>query len=197
MRNPAKTIVFAIIALGYCAQAGAATLSLVPATTTVVSGSAFSVDLVISGLGDGIAPSLGDFDVDIGFDPLALVWLGSSLGTELGDLGLGEAFDASFGEVLPGVVNIAEVSFLTVGELDGSQSDSFVLATLDFMVLAAGGTTPIDILSVLSLGDALGDPVAVDGIGGSIVTVTAIPLPAAVWLLACAIGMLPVTRSRR
>lgn len=198
MKISGNSIIPAVVALVLCAQAGAATLSFAPSAITAVSGSTFAVELVISGLGDGDAPSLGDFDIHIGFDPFALDWVASSLGTALGDVGLGEALDVSFGEVAPGLVNIAEVSFLTVGELNGLQSDSFVIATLDFMVLAPPGTsTPIDILGVLSLGDAAGDSIVVDGVSGSIVSVTAIPLPAAAWLFASALGIVSLARSRR
>ena len=177
-------------------SAGAATLSIEPGAVTVNPGATFSVDLVISGLGDGSSPSVGDFDIDIGFDPLDLGLVGIALGSGLGDLGLGEAIDVSFGEVLPGVANVAEVSFLADDELDAMQPDTFVLATLEFMAigLGAGDTAGIDILAVFSLGDALGDPIAVDGLSGAVVT--AIPLPGALWLFACAVFALSGMKRR-
>lgn len=178
------------LALSLGVPAGAASLTILPSSTLVTPGGAFAVDLVVSGLGDAAAPSVGAFDIDIGFDPTDLTLIGVTLGTALGDVGLGEALDASFGHYLPGVINIAEVSFLAPATLDAAQPDSFVLATLAFAAtgMAAGDTTTLGILTVLSLGDALGDPLTADALTGA--TVTAIPVPAAVWLFAGALAAL-------
>ena len=175
-----------------------ATISLMPGTLEVETGVTFSLDLVVSGLSDSSAPSVGVFDIDIGFDPFAVMFVGYSLGNGLGDLSLGEAFDASFGLALPGLLNVAEVSFLTAGELDGGQPDNFVLATLDFVTMPGldpGQTTAIDILNVLSLGDSNGDPLMIDGTNGSVITATAVPIPGAMWLFMCALGVLSATRT--
>ena len=166
-----------------CANAHAATVSLEPATASAAPGSTVSLSLVVSGLGDLVASSLADFDIDIGFDASALTFAGYSLGTALGDTGTGEALDVSFGLFSPGVVNIAQVSFLTPGELDALQGDTVVVATLDFVLsgLAAGATTSVDVAGVFALGDTAGGGIPLDGTAGALVT--AIPLPAAVWLL--------------
>jgi hypothetical protein len=175
-----------------CASpAGAATISLIPAAADVRPGDAVTIDVVIAGLVDGAAPSLGDFDIDIAFDAAALGFVSYTLGTELG--GPGEALDVSFGFFPPGGVNIAQVSLLTVSELDLNQSDTFVLATLafDVLALAPGETTSIDITGVYALGDADGNPIPLDGTSGTILTgvPAAIPLPGALCLLASALAL--------
>ena len=80
-------------------------------------------------------------------------------------------------------------------ELDGVQGDTFVLATLDFVLsgLSAGESTMVDVLGVFALGDATGSPLPVDGTAGA--TISAIPLPAAGWLLGSALLVLSVRRS--
>lgn len=174
----------------------AASLSLSPGTLQILPGTGFSIDLVVSGLGDGAAPSAGVFDIDIGFDPNDLAFSGHTLGTGLGDLAIGEAIDVSFGVLVPGVVNVAEVSFLSALELDAAQPDSFVLATLNFVSLSGlmpGETTVVDILSVLAFGDSSGEPIAIDGTSGASITAI-VPLPGAIWLFLFAIGVLPALR---
>jgi hypothetical protein len=89
----------------------------------------------------------------LGFDPGALSFLGYDLGSFLGDLGLVEAVDYSWGDVGGGTVNLAEVSLLDAAScvscippyLDDIQPDTFVLATLDFLVdtLPPGTSTDV------------------------------------------------------
>jgi len=172
MKTIKRIAVFTAMAGLYSLNASAATLSLEPSAISVAPGSGFSIDLAVSGLGNAGAPSVGAFDINIGFDPSALGLVGISLGLELGDVSLGEAIDVSLGEFAPGMANVAEVSFLTVAELDALQPDTFLLATLDFMVtgLDTGNSTVIDINGVLSLGDSLGNPISIDSVSGTLVT---------------------------
>lgn len=167
------------------APATAATLSLLPAASDATPGSTLLLDVVVAGLGDAAAPSLAAFDFDIGFDPAVLSLDEVSFGGFLGDMALGEALDVSFGELAPGLVNVAEVSFLAGGTLDALQPDGFVLATLSFTVgaLAGGQTTVVEFAAVAGLADGAAMPLPVDATNGAVVTGTVIPLPAALWLL--------------
>lgn len=176
--------------------APAVTLSLQPDNQSVTGGASFSVDLLVSGLGDTEAPALGDFEVDIVLDPSALSFSGYALGAMLGEVSLLESLDVSFGEVAPGRINLAQVSLLPIAELEALQTASFVLATLTFSAsgLLPGESTAIDIASVLALGDAAGNPLAVDSLGGA--TVSAVPLPAAIWLLGAGLLSLALGRQR-
>lgn len=197
MTRTQLTIVLIAVLNVFAVPARAATLSLAPGTISVMPSGSFSIDLVIAGLGDLDAPSVGDFDIDVGFDPLALSLIGFDLGTELGDLTLGEAIDVSFGEIAAGLVNVAQVSFLSDAELNTTQPDTFVLATFEFTVsgLAGGESTVIDIASVWSLGDALGNPIPVTQVSSAVVT--AIPVPAALWGFAAGIAWLAGMSNRR
>lgn len=186
-----SSILLAACTLAAASTAGATTISLVPAAADVRPGDVVVIDVLIEGLGANVAPALGDFDIDIAFDPAALGFVSYTLGTGLG--GPGEALDVSFGFFPPGGVNIAQVSLLTADELNLSQPDTFVLATLafDVIALAPGETTSIDISGVFALGDADGSPLTLDGTSGTVLTgIPAVPLPGALLLLASALGAL-------
>jgi hypothetical protein len=133
--------------------------SLEPADQDAAPTDVVSVDLVASALpADGI----GAFDVDITYDPGALSFLGYTLGSTLGGVGLcgdpTDAWDCSFGDLGGGVVNLAELSFLATVDLLALQGGGpIVLATLDFMVdvLAPGDSTLLGIFGwSISSGEA-------------------------------------------
>lgn len=151
-------------------QASAIMISLSPASQTAEPTDMVGLDLMVSGLNSGGADSLGDFDIDIGFDTSALSFMGYSLGTGLGDVGLAEAVDFSFGD-LGGLINLSEVSLLFPFELDALQPDSFTLATLDFMVdvLNPGSSTIVFIDQVWAIGDGFGQVLQVDGLGDAVI----------------------------
>ena len=141
-------------------DARAAVIHLLPPNISVSPGSTVILDLTISDLGGA---TVGDFDVDIGFDPAALTFQGVTLGTALGDVGAGEAIDFGSGLLLPGLVNVVEVSLLAPAALAALQSPPFSLALLEFEVssLAAGKSTLVEILQVNALGDSGGIALAV------------------------------------
>jgi hypothetical protein len=174
-----------VLALAATMPAGAITLGFQPASQAVNVGDTATVDLVISGLGNGAAPSLGTFDVDVAFDPAVLDFDAVVFGTGLDLFGLGSDQDHVLGT---GTVNLFELSFDTEDELNTQQPDAFVLATLSFTALSAGSSDLI--LSVNALGDALGDPIQYDLDQGTIrsVAANAVPEPASLPLLA--LGML-------
>jgi hypothetical protein len=170
-------------------RADAASITLSPATLAPPSGSTFSLDVVVSGLGAGVAPSLGAFDLDVAYDPAQLTFSGASFGTFLGTPP-GEAIT----DVLPGAgsVNLAEVSLLAPAALDGMQPASFTVATLQFVALS-------EIPSVVSvssglLSDAFGAPIGIESLASATVSPTsAVPEPGAFLLYAA--GLVVVARS--
>ena len=162
-------------------SAAAVTLSLQPSSQTAASGSTVSLELVIAGLGDFAPASLGDFDIDLSYDPAALSFSGITLGGFLGDTALFEAVDYSGGDLGGGLVNLAEVSFLEPEAascifcvppyLDAIQPDTFALATVDFLVdgLASGASTNVAIDTVHALGDGFGIALPLDATADAVI----------------------------
>jgi hypothetical protein len=181
-------------------QAAALFLSLDPSAQNASPGDPVSLDLVVSGLGDFAPDSLGAFDVDIGYDPAALVFTGYTLGSLLGDPFLFEALDLSLGD-LGVVINLAEVSLLSDSELDALQPASFVLATLDFTVLtlSPGSSTLVTIDNVYAIGDAFGQPLPVDGTNDAVISNPSgnIPEPSILALMSLGLGLAGLDMARR
>ena len=172
----------------------AVTIEFVPAAQSVSLGGAVAVDLLISELGGGVAPSLGTFDLDVSFDPTVLTATDVAFGPFLGDPLLVEAL-TGFSFAL-GVFDFFELSFLLPSELDALQPDSFVLATLFFDAVGPGTSSLV--ISDAILGDAFGDPLSANLSTGSVtVTQATIAAPGAIWLLAPALFLLLHKRSAR
>lgn len=174
----------ALIAIPHLA--GAATISVDPASQTASVGNNIDVGITISGLGSGGSPSLSTFDLDILFDPSHLFYLGADfgdpvLGDQLDLFGFGSLFsDSESG----GILNLYELSFDLPDDLDLLQADSFTLATVHFNVLSAAKSA-VDI-AINSLGDSLGDPIAADTISGFVDSRApsgTVPEPSVAWLL--------------
>lgn len=179
-----------LLALG-AGAAHAITVEVLPPTQAAGVGDVVEVHLAISGLGDLIAPSLGVFDVDVGFDPTILSFTGATfgdplLGDQLDLLGLGSVSTLTPGA---GVVDLFELSLDPADVLDTEQAGAFTLASLAFIAVGAGSTDLT--VSVEALGDALGGPLATELSGGS-VTVTGIPpvaAPGSLVLVLVAVGL--------
>jgi hypothetical protein len=197
-----RTIGFGFLLVGALAlavlAADAAVLELDPSAVTASPGDTVTVDLVASGLGGA---AVGDFDVDISFEPGHLTFTGLTLTAKLGDIALGDALDFSLGD-LGGIVNVALVSTLSPAALALLQSDPLILATLTFDVtgLAAGKSTTIAVDVVNALGDANGQDVSVATLGASTVRApggTAVPGPAPLWLVGAGLLWLTGSGARR
>jgi hypothetical protein len=150
-----------------------------PVSQTAPVGDSVTVDIFISGLGDGFAPSLSAFDLDVVYDPAVLSFSSYALGPYLGDTLLWEAFDDSWGLIASDRVDIAEVSFLLDSELDSLQPGKFTLASLTFDILAAGQSDLT--LENVVLGDAFGGELVVDKIQNGVIN--PVPEPATLLLL--------------
>jgi hypothetical protein len=175
-------LVVASLMLVFCnaTVSQAVTLGFDPISQEVLLGDQADVELVISGLGWYAPDSLSTFDLDIGYDPTILGFNSATFGDPV----LGDQLDlwtlGSLTAVTPrvGTVNLYELSFDTVADLNDYQADSFTLATLTFNTLAVG-TSPLGI-SINALGDSWGDLLVADIQGGSI---SPVPEPATLLLV--------------
>jgi len=156
-------------------------LSLDPVTQPSTPGDIISVTIMIDGLGDFEASSLGGFNLDILFDASILSFTSYSLFDSLGDVDLLEADDFSWGLTEPGKVNVSEVSYLFDFELWDMQPGSFALAELFFSVNQSGinQTTSVS-FGDMELTDAVGQEINVDRVNDAAVS---IPTPATLMLM--------------
>lgn len=187
--NKALLGVFVALAgWGVSLPASAILIGFGPSGQVVGVGDAPSVDLVISGLGDGVAPSVGTFDLDVNFDAGVLNLSSVVFGTQLDVLGLGSL---QFSTPGAGLVNLFELSFDLPVDLDTLQSSSFVLATLTFDALAVGASGLT--ITLNALGDAEGNALGADlGSGSITVSRAAVPVPEPAVLPLLALGVLGV-----
>jgi len=174
----------------------AATLAIVPSAASVQVGNSFSVDLVISGLVDFAAPSLGSYDIEFAYDDSLVAFDSVTFGgagpdqLDLLNLGSITVLDAS----TSGTVFLGQVSLDDTDTLNNLQLGSFTLARLYFLGSTVGSAS-LSIANSL-LADALGDELFLDETPAqsSIQVVPAVPVPAAVWLFASSVGLLPLFR---
>lgn len=180
-----------LLSLAFCAAwlglplaASATTIAIEPGAPVVGLGDPVTAVISISGLGDSAPESLSIFDIDVSFDPTILSLTSVGFGGQLG-LSL-----ASITEGL-GSVNLFELSFTSVSDLDTAQPGSFTLATLSFDTLAAG-TSSLG-LSTIQLGNALGNPIQAVALGSSVdVEVPRDPIPEPTSVVVFLIGSLIV-----
>jgi hypothetical protein len=151
-------------------------ISLTPPIQSVANGSFFDVFLDISGLGSGVAPSVGAFDLRVLFDPSRLSFdsvafgdpvLGDQLGPVSGSL-TGSANDS-----LAGSLSLLGISLDAASDVDSLQAPAFALARIRFAAIGVG-TSSLSLTDII-LGDANGDPLVPDVVRGAEVSVQAVP----------------------
>jgi hypothetical protein len=120
--------------------ADAAIITLSPDNTAPSVGNSLQVDVGISGLGNGAAPSLGAFLVELVFDDTLSTFDSAVYGPFLGDTDPLSFETDIFTTSGPGFVSLDEFSFLFDFELDALQADAFTLATVSFDVIDAGSS---------------------------------------------------------
>ena len=203
MKVKIKLLMFIIYGFGLSIMSplaiGGVILELSPSSQTAAPGANISLDLKISGLTSGGAPSLGDFDFDFAFDTTKLSFTSYSLGSFLGNIGLGEADNFSLG-LSGSLINLTELSYLTPADLDALQGGSFTLATLFFNVgsLSNGQSTIVSFARINALGDGFGDPLTIDAANGAkISNGVSVPEPSSIVLIFLALSALSWSRLRK
>lgn len=195
MRRTAPSLGLALLLTLFVLSPGpshAISIGFDPVSQDVFFGNQAMVDIVISGLGDGDAPSLGAFDFVLGFDPsilaLSSVVFGDPLlGDQLDLFAIG-ANPMGASESTPGEWNLFEVSLDLPMDLEDLQAGTFVLASLTFDTLALG-TSGLDLFPGLIepvFGDAYGEPLEYTIDPGSITVVEGtapVPEPGTILLL--------------
>ena len=191
LSNSLFTLALALIPL-IPLSAAAVSVTATPSSPTPDPFSVLEVALVASGLGEGTAPSVGAFDLDLAYDDSIL----SLTSVTFGDPGLGNQLDlvalGSLNGSTPGsgTVNLFEVSLDSVTDLHALQADSFALATLTFQTLAPG-TSSLDLTGV-GLSDALGALLPATLVSGN---VNVIPEPSTALLIG--LGLLGLGARKR
>ncbi len=146
--------------IGLPAEGGAAmatTITLVPSAPFVLTGGTVDVAVVISGLGNAAAPSLGAFDLKVQFDPARFSFQSVAFGPQLGNLGVPEALT---GQTLASPnFGAFEVSLLPAANLLAAQPGTFTLYTVTFKSLS-GGTGQFS-ATVNAIGDQNGNPLVI------------------------------------
>jgi hypothetical protein len=168
--------------------------------TVKPGGNPVQVDVVISGLGNGAAPSLGAFDLFIAFNPAAV----SFTRTAFGDPIHGDQLSLASGsltqvERLPSAIRLAEVSLDDPGTLDSAQLGAFTLATLDFVTGAFPAISDLVIVNdnvrPALLVDAVGAPISDFRITSGRINTT--PVPSTLLLLSLGLAALAAMRAAR
>ncbi|MCM2680177.1 cohesin domain-containing protein [Echinimonas agarilytica] len=178
-------------------QSHALLLSATPSDTDINVGDVVSISVQIEGLNSPGAPSLGAFDINLGFDNSLL---------QFSDIRFGNGLDAGlFGSLSShspnlSVLNAFEVSFESFADLSALQPASFELFEADFEAIATGDAV-FDVVPPTLLSLAGGGALSVTGATGANVSIikatnpssSSIPEPS-VMLLMC-LGLLACRKS--
>ena len=146
-------------------------------------------------MGDGFAPSLGAYDIDLTFDAglfsfNSLTFGDPSLGNQLDLCGFCVISDSS---LVGNTLNLAEVSLDFPFDLDDFQAPEFILASVVFDVNQMTGVGLFD-LSINALSDSFAFPLEAKTIAAE---VQVVPVPAAIWLFGTAlIGLIGFGKRR-
>ena len=180
--------VMALLAASPCL--GVPTISLLPQTQTVMLGTPFTVDLLILGLGNGVA--LGAFDLNLDLVSTDIVFVGATFGAQLDLFSFGDLQSVT---VTAGRVQLLEVSFESSADLLALQPANFRLASITFDTLASTASSPLT-LSLNALGDAAGAPLSATVLSGA-VTISPVPESSALAMMLAGSALLASLLSRR
>lgn len=171
-----------------------ANLELRASTPLATPGEVVTIDIAMSALGSGTAPSIGSLDLVIGYDASVFDFLSASFGDplqadQLDVFGLG-----GITSITPsiGSIGLFELSLDTEADLNSLQAGSFIFASLAFTAHTVG-TSAFNV-SINTIADAVGDPLPVL-VASPTISVSVVPeLPVMAMLIP---GLMVVALSRR
>lgn len=185
-----KKTCFGFLTFASIAAHAAVSVSLSPSAQIASTGAPISVDLVVSGLGNGT--SLGTFDINLGYDASVLAFTGADFGNQLDLFGLGDVRSVTPD---PGNVNVFEVSLESIADLNNLQQPSFRLATITFNSLISAINSPLTI-SINAIGDASGSSIPVSTTGATFTITSSVPEPSVYGMLVLGITGFGMIRRR-
>lgn len=187
--NPIKFFTFLFLFLSMSAQA--IVITVTPQQPTASLGEVVTVDVMISELGNAVAPSVGAFDIDFDFNSNVLSFVNIAFGDQLDLLNLGSL--QSHDAVTPGKINFSELSFDDFATLDNMQQRSFMLASITFNTMLSGFSALTAKVNILS--DSVGNGLT-PNVTNSAITVVAEPSTLAILLVSVFGLVLAVRRVR-
>lgn len=196
----ATIILLSFIGSLMIASAHAAIITLTPSDQSTVTGAPVDLQLGITGLSDGIAPSLGAYFVELAFDDTVLEFDTVTPSAFLGDTDP-TAFETDIiTESGPGFASIDVFSFLFDFELDSLQPADFLLASFSFLTLGPG-TSAITVAD-FDLSTAAGSELVPNAFETASIRVappgsSPVPLPATWLLFGLGLLLAPITRNQR
>jgi hypothetical protein len=192
MKKPTMICIIGL-AMILCGNAFATSLFFDPSASVLYLNEIATINVWISGLGDGVAPNLGAFDLGITYDASLLALQSFSFSNYLGY----PTDSFTFGSIGSGLLSVQEVSFLPDAALASLQPSAFSLLSMDFRTIGLG----IGLISFqkADLSDGLGLSLSAE-LRQALVNVAQAPTPVpepATWLLVSAGGLMGMGYMKR
>jgi hypothetical protein len=166
------------ISMGFALNAHATSIDITTDHNQINVGDSVTLQVRINGLNDFTAPSLGDYDVNLSYNPnifnvAAITWGDAITGDQLDLSGFGSLKDQS--NVNAGTLNFFELSFDNPSDLNSLQAGSFTLFSVLLSSIAQG--TGDFALDINAIGDAFGNSIDIDSVSAARVSVNTAQLP--------------------
>ncbi|PUA28352.1 MAG: hypothetical protein B0W54_17985 [Cellvibrio sp. 79] len=167
----------ASLAVLFSCDTFAMNINLVADKSNLNIGDTLELQVRVSGLDDQAAPSLGVYDLNLGFDAAlfslsAVHWGDSVLGNQLDLAGFGSLQESTLGA---NWLNLFELSFDSIADLDLLQAGDFTLFSVLLTAQAIGEGNLS--LWINALGDASGNALSATEPNGLAVTVGGVEVP--------------------